>query len=48
MALWNTESMLGSVLVYHFNVKPCQTLSERLSLNENWMATRTGTIDHAM
>ena len=44
-ALWNTESMFGFVLVYHFSVKPCQMLNERLSLNENWMATSTGTID---
>ena len=47
-ALWNTESMFGSVLVYHFSVKPCQLLSERLLLNENWMAISTGTIDHTM
>ena len=28
--------------------KPCQTLRERLALNENWMAISTGTIDQTM
>src|SRR5947209_11424957 len=45
---WNTELMSGAVLVYHLVVKPCHTVSDRLLLNENWMATSTGAIDHTM
>ena len=45
---WNTELMSGEVLVYHLVVNPCQTVSDRLSLNENWIATSTGAIDHTM
>src|SRR4051794_10068090 len=33
---------------YHCVEKPCQTLRERPSLNENCTATRTGTSDHTM
>jgi hypothetical protein len=29
-------------------VKPCQTVSDRLLLNENWMAISTGAIDQKM
>ena len=44
-ALCSTES-IGSP-VYQRMLKPCQTLSERLSLNENWIAISTGRIDQA-
>ena len=42
---FHTESGL---LQYHWVEKPCQTVRERLSLNENWMAMITGTIAHSM
>ena len=37
-----------SLQQYHCIEKPCQTLLDRPSLNENWIAISTGTSDQRM